>query len=261
MSSVAAQLLSRCSNSAAKEYVRRKEWKSATALECAYHPDGSYGRVSPQGLRVKRFLCPDSGRAVSRLQVVRAARLTGTLPQVERAVEQAGDQPPKWRKLHPARYLCGWARRCVMWRVLEHPTSLLTPTHEHLRLSCFVALYPCLGSSDSADGSLPDPVARCQCGLRRCGRASRRSPREARRIRSEGHGSGLPSSPTLSGTQGKDANRPVGPKRAVRACAVPVARPAVQGRGDVRHHMSSGFQRGAAESSSRPCLRRSVRAA
>lgn len=39
-----------------------------------------------------------------------------------------------------------------------------------------------------------------------------------------------------------------------------MGRPAVRERGEVRHHMSSGFQRGAAESSSRPCPCRSVRA-
>ena len=112
----------------AKEYVKRKAWKSATAPECPYHPHGgcelvahgSYGRVSPQGLRVQRFLCPETGRTVSLLPVFMAARLTGTLLQAEAAaaaVEQAGDQPPKWRKLHPARYFCGQARRWVMRRV------------------------------------------------------------------------------------------------------------------------------------------------
>lgn len=34
-----------------------------------------------------------------------------------------------------------------------------------------------------------------------------------------------------------------GANRVARECAVPVARPVARGRGDVRHHMSSGFQR------------------
>ena len=49
-----------------------------------------------------------------------AARLTGTLAQAEGAaagMEQAGEEPPKWRKLHPAKHFCGRARRWVMRRV------------------------------------------------------------------------------------------------------------------------------------------------
>ena len=115
-------------NLTAEEYVKQEEWRNATAPKCPYHKDGgcelvahgSYGRVSPQGLRVKRFLCPDSGRTVSLLPVFMAARLTGVLAEVERAVaavEQAGDQAPQWRKLHPARHFSGRARRWVMRRV------------------------------------------------------------------------------------------------------------------------------------------------
>ena len=58
-------------------------------------------------------------------------------------------------------------------------------------------------------------------GLFSVRRRDRPSPREARRIRSERHGSGLPSSPTFSGTRGKDANRPVRPKRSQRRISAP----------------------------------------
>lgn len=127
----------------AEEYVKQKAWKNATPPDCPYHPDGgdelvphgSYGRVSPQGLRVKRFLCPGTGRTVSLLPVFMAARLTGTLAEVEvvvAAVEQAGEEPPQWRKLHPARHFCGQARRWVMRRVRGVQALLAT----------LVTLYP-----------------------------------------------------------------------------------------------------------------------
>ena len=64
-----------------------------------------------------------------------AARLTGTLAEVEgavAAVEQAGDQAPQWRKLHPARHFCGQARRWVMRRVRGVRALLAT----------LVTLYP-----------------------------------------------------------------------------------------------------------------------
>ena len=130
-------------NLTAEEYVKQEEWRNATAPECPYHkdggcelvPHGSYGRVSPEGLRVKRFLCPDSGRTVSQLPVFMAARLTGTLAQAEAAVaavERSEDQPPQWRKLHPAQYFNGRARRWVMRRVRGVRALLVT----------LVTLYP-----------------------------------------------------------------------------------------------------------------------
>lgn len=69
---------------------------------------------------MKRFLCRVAGRTVSLLPVFMAAGLMGTLAQVEAtvaAVEQAGDGPMNWRKLHPARHYSGRARRWVERRV------------------------------------------------------------------------------------------------------------------------------------------------
>ena len=112
----------------AEEYLTRQEWWKATPPPCPYHehggcqlrPHGTYPRVSPPGLRVRRFVCPGSGRTVSLLPLFLAARYMGTLPEVEavvRAVEQAGEQPVRWRELHPLRYYSGRARRWVLRRV------------------------------------------------------------------------------------------------------------------------------------------------
>ena len=112
----------------AEEYLTRQEWWRATPPPCPYHahggcqlrPHGSYARVVPKGLRVRRFVCPDSGRTVSLLPVFLAARLTGTLQEVEatvQAVEEAAEQPVRWRELHPLPYYSGRARRWVLRRV------------------------------------------------------------------------------------------------------------------------------------------------
>ena len=81
-----------------------------------------------------------------------AARLTGTLAQAEGAaagMEQAGDQPPKWRKLHPARHFSGRARRWVMRRVLGVRALLKT----------LVRLYPeRFGAAAPTLAVLPAPV-------------------------------------------------------------------------------------------------------
>ena len=119
----------------AGEYLTRQEWWKATPPPCPYHeqggcelrPHGTYARVAPQGLRVRRFLCPGSGRTVSLLPACMAARCTGTLREVEatvRAVEAAGDQPVRWRDLHPLSHYSGRARRWVLRRV-QGVTQLL----------------------------------------------------------------------------------------------------------------------------------------
>lgn len=68
---------------------------------CPFHPDGgcglerlgTYGRVEPAGVRVPRWWCPVQRQSVSLLPSFLAARLSGTLAEVEdvvRAVEEAG---------------------------------------------------------------------------------------------------------------------------------------------------------------------------
>ena len=83
------------------EYVSRRGWEQASLDGCPFHPEGgcgfcrlgTYRRVEPVGLRVARFWCPVEQRSVSLLPSFMAARLRGTLGQIEAvvaAVEAAG---------------------------------------------------------------------------------------------------------------------------------------------------------------------------
>jgi hypothetical protein len=77
------------------------------------HPDGgcglqrlgTYGRVSPAGTRVPRWWCPVARKSISLLPSFLAARLSGTLDEVEAvvaAVEQAGGVTAALETVHPA---------------------------------------------------------------------------------------------------------------------------------------------------------------
>ena len=83
-----------------EEYVSRELWSEATLSCCPLHPEGgcgfarhgTYRRVSPPGTRVTRWYCPDGHCTFSLLPDCLAARLSGTLAEVEsvvRHVEQA----------------------------------------------------------------------------------------------------------------------------------------------------------------------------
>ena len=66
---------------------------------------GTYGRVEPEGVRVARYWCPWAGRSVSLLPAFLAARMSGTLDEVEAvvlAVEQAGSIAAAVDQVHPA---------------------------------------------------------------------------------------------------------------------------------------------------------------
>jgi hypothetical protein len=82
------------------EYVSQRAWESASLPRCPLHPrggcgfarHGTYERVSPPGTRIARWYCPVGHRTFSLLPDCLAARLSGTLAEVEavvRAVEQA----------------------------------------------------------------------------------------------------------------------------------------------------------------------------
>ena len=66
-------------------------------VECPLHPGagcnvvghGSYGRVSPPGMRVPRFLCATRGGTISLLPSFLACRVTGTLDDIEEAAAVA----------------------------------------------------------------------------------------------------------------------------------------------------------------------------
>ena len=83
-----------------EDYVKRAAWRDASAPECPWHgaecelaPHGTYGRRTPAGARVRRFRCRQSGRTVSLLPDCLAARLPGTLAEVEAAARAAQQLP------------------------------------------------------------------------------------------------------------------------------------------------------------------------
>jgi hypothetical protein len=85
------------------EYVAQRAWLSASLPRFPLHPQGgcgfarhgSYARISPPGTLIARWYCPEGHRSFSLLPDCLAARLTGTLAELEalvRAVEQAPSQ-------------------------------------------------------------------------------------------------------------------------------------------------------------------------
>jgi len=96
-----------------ERYVADRAWERAALCACPFHPAGgcglqklgTYGRVSPAGTRVARWWCPVARRSVSLLPTFLAARLSGTLDEVEAvvaAVEQAGGVTAALETVHPA---------------------------------------------------------------------------------------------------------------------------------------------------------------
>lgn len=84
-------------SSSADTYVRNREWRGAKLSGCPLHPlggcsfarHGSYGRVTPRGLRIARWYCPEGHRTFSLLPDFLAARLPGLLVSVEDSVAVA----------------------------------------------------------------------------------------------------------------------------------------------------------------------------
>ena len=86
-----------------KEYVTHQAWRDATLERCPLHPTGgcsfarhgTYERVNPPGTRIPRWYCPEGQCTFSLLADCFAARLTGSLQEVEAVVvgvEQARSQ-------------------------------------------------------------------------------------------------------------------------------------------------------------------------
>jgi hypothetical protein len=82
------------------EYVSQEAWRDANLVRCPLHPNGgcgfarhgTYERISPPGTLIARWYCPQGHRTFSLLPDCLAARLSGTLAEVEavvRDVEQA----------------------------------------------------------------------------------------------------------------------------------------------------------------------------
>lgn len=110
-----------------EEYVSRKAWRNANLARCPLHPNGgcgfarhgTYERRSPPGTLIARWYCPQGHRTFSLLPDCLAARLPGTLAEVEavvRHVEQCESQEAACSDLRLEIELAGvlrWVRRRV----------------------------------------------------------------------------------------------------------------------------------------------------
>ncbi len=112
-------------NLTSERYVSEEAWRHASLERCPWHPEGgcsfkrngTYGREEPPGIRVPRWYCPRKGRTVSLLPDFLAAKLPGTLAEVEqvvRATEQSKGIEAVADKLRPDVQMPGrlrWVRR------------------------------------------------------------------------------------------------------------------------------------------------------
>lgn len=112
-------------NLTSEDYVSRRGWQEARLTSCPLHPHGgcgfarhgTYERKRPQGTRVARWYCRQGQCTFSLLPDFLAARLPGTLAEVEEAVlaaEQAPSQERAADLLRTEIYLPGalrWMRR------------------------------------------------------------------------------------------------------------------------------------------------------
>jgi len=84
-----------------EEYVSSRLWEHARLSCCPLHAQGgcgfashgTYVRVSPPGTRIRRWYCPRAGVTFSALPDCLCARLSGTLPDLERVVRLAEAAP------------------------------------------------------------------------------------------------------------------------------------------------------------------------
>ena len=80
-----------------EQYVTAQGWRDATLARCPNHPGGgcslarhgTYARKTPPGTRIARWYCPESHTTFSRLPDCLAARLPGTLAELEDVVATA----------------------------------------------------------------------------------------------------------------------------------------------------------------------------
>ena len=85
------------------EYVTQEAWQEASLDCCPRHPHGgcsfarhgTYKRVNPPGTRIPRWYCPESHCTFSLLADCFAARLSGTLNEVEAVVRVAEQAPSR----------------------------------------------------------------------------------------------------------------------------------------------------------------------
>jgi len=82
------------SNLTGEEYVSQQAWRDASPTRCPLHPNGgcgftrhgTYERLSPPGTLIARWYCPQGHRTFSLLPDCLAARLAGTLAEVQEVV-------------------------------------------------------------------------------------------------------------------------------------------------------------------------------
>jgi len=84
-----------------EDYVSRQAWREASLPRCPNHPrggcslarHGTYRRKSPAGTKIARWYCPESHTTFSLLPDCLAARLPGTLTELEDVVAAAEQAP------------------------------------------------------------------------------------------------------------------------------------------------------------------------
>lgn len=142
-------------NLTSTEYVSQQAWRRASLERCPLHPEGgcgfkrngTYERQEPPDARVPRWYCPTGHRTFSLLADCLAARLPGSLSEVEQVVsaaEQASSLEAAADKLRPDILLPGglrWVRR---------RTRLV-----HAALAAMIALCPArFGNCEPTLGSV-----------------------------------------------------------------------------------------------------------
>ena len=145
-----------------EDYITRKAWWDASPPPCRFHPQGgcrlvphgTYARKSPDGVRVRRFRCPRTGRTVSLLPDCLAAHHSGTLAEFERAAreaEQAGRREAAANTLRTDAIELAGAVRWVTHRA--RLVQLVLTLLRTLRPDRFGSLEPSLDAFGTALGS------------------------------------------------------------------------------------------------------------
>jgi len=137
-----------------EQYVSQQAWRDATLECCPVHASGgcsfarhgTYERLRPPGTRIARWYCRQAGCTFSLLPDCLAARLSGSLEEVEAAVvavEEARSVEAAADRLRPDIDLPG---------ALRWTRHRLGPVHRALRL--LIALLPelLLGCPPSVQG-------------------------------------------------------------------------------------------------------------
>jgi len=134
------------------DYVSQQAWLEASLPCCPLHPrggchfarHGTYERVSPPGTRVARWYCPEGHCTFSLLPDCLAARLSGTLSEVE-AVVRAAEQAPSLEALCDSERLDVELPGALRWvrRRVQGVHAILT-TLRGLLGEPFIAVAPTL---------------------------------------------------------------------------------------------------------------------